>query len=132
MAACTRPQRGRFRERSSLDDALGVGAVGAGQHAGSGFAHCEFLIDYEVDEEESSRKKKPWLYRWPDEAIARLLELNARRAAQEALAGASGAKARKAARGSRRQVPTRRGCSGEELSPPPSPSRAGVQMIHSR
>ncbi len=66
------------------------------------------------------------------EALARLLELNARRAAQEALAGASGAKARKAARGSRRQVPTRRGCSGEELSPPPSPSRAGVQMIHSR
>ncbi|MEI6450598.1 MAG: DNA methyltransferase, partial [Actinomycetes bacterium] len=28
---------------------------------------CEFLLDYEVDEEESSRKKKPWRYRWPDE-----------------------------------------------------------------
>ena len=61
---------------------------------------CEFLLDYEVDEEESSRKKKPWRYRWPDdvrdEVLARLLELNAQRAAQEALAGASAAKARKA------------------------------------
>lgn len=64
---------------------------------------CEFLLDYEVDEEESSRKKKPWRYRWPDdvrdEVLARLLELNAQRAAQEALAGASGAKARKATGG---------------------------------
>ena len=61
---------------------------------------CEFLLDYEVDEDESSRKKKPWRYRWPDdvrdEVLARLLELNAQRAAKEALAGASGAKARKA------------------------------------
>jgi len=61
---------------------------------------CEFLLDYEVDEDESSRKKKPWRYRWPDDArdevLARLLELNAQRAAQEALAGASAAKARKA------------------------------------
>jgi len=60
----------------------------------------EFLLDYEVDEDESSRKKKPWRYRWPDdvrdEVLARLLELNAQRAAQEALAGAGGAKARKA------------------------------------
>ena len=63
---------------------------------------CEFLLDYEVDEEESSREKKPRRYRWPDEVrdevLARLLELNAQRAAQEALAGAgvAGAKARKA------------------------------------
>jgi len=70
---------------------------------------CEFLLDYEVDEEESSRKKKPWRYRWPDEVrdevLARLLELNAQRAAQEALAGvgATGAKARKG----RRQQPAR-------------------------
>ena len=28
---------------------------------------CEFLLDYEVDEEESGRRKKPWRYRWPDE-----------------------------------------------------------------
>lgn len=61
---------------------------------------CEFLLDHEVDEEESSRKKKPWRYRWPDdvrdEVLARLLQLNAQRAAQEAQAGARAAKTRKA------------------------------------
>ncbi len=50
---------------------------------------CEFLLDYEIDEEEGGRKKKkPWRYRWPDEVrdevLARLLELNAQRAAEEA------------------------------------------------
>jgi hypothetical protein len=49
---------------------------------------CEFLLDYEVDEEEAvSRRKKPWRYRWPeevrDDVLARLLELNAERAAEE-------------------------------------------------
>ena len=48
---------------------------------------CEFLLDYEVDEESSSRKKKPWRYRWPDavrnELLARLLALNTERAAEE-------------------------------------------------
>jgi hypothetical protein len=38
-------------------------------------------------------KKKPWRYRWPDkvrdEVLARLLELNANRAREEELAGAS-------------------------------------------
>jgi len=52
---------------------------------------CKFLLDYEVDEEESGRKKRPWRYRWPDdvrdEVLARLLELNAQRAHEEALAG---------------------------------------------
>lgn len=53
---------------------------------------CEFLLDYEIDEETwSPRKKKPYRYRWPnevrDEVLARLLELNARRAAEEARAG---------------------------------------------
>src|SRR5436190_1496579 len=55
---------------------------------------CEFLLDYEdeEDDEEGSgrRRKKPWRYRWPDdfrdEVLARLLELNKRRAEQEALA----------------------------------------------
>ena len=41
--------------------------------------------------EESSRRKKPWRYRWPDdvrdEVLARLLELNGDRAAQVAQAG---------------------------------------------
>ncbi len=57
---------------------------------------CEFLLDYEIDEEEWGDKKKPWRYRWPDEVrdevLARLLELNAARAAEEARSGASAAK----------------------------------------
>ncbi len=54
--------------------------------------HCEFLLDYEVDEEEgNSRRKKPWRFRWPDElhdeVLGRLMELNARRADEERRAG---------------------------------------------
>ena len=52
---------------------------------------CEFLLDYEIDEEEWGSKKKPYRYRWPDdvrdEVLARLLELNAERAAEEVRAG---------------------------------------------
>ena len=49
---------------------------------------CEFLLDYAIDEEEqASTRKKPYRYRWPDEirdeVLARLLELNAQRAAEE-------------------------------------------------
>ena len=55
---------------------------------------CEFLLDYEIDEETWGRKKKPYRYRWPDpirdEVLARLLELNAQRAAEEARAGLVG------------------------------------------
>ena len=51
---------------------------------------CEFLLDYEIDEETWGKKKKPWRYRWPDEVrdevLARLLALNAERAAAESLA----------------------------------------------
>src|ERR1035437_2065069 len=40
----------------------------------------EFLLNYEIDEEDWGEKKRPWRYRWPDdvrdEALARLLELN--------------------------------------------------------
>jgi len=55
---------------------------------------CEFLLDYEIDEDEwSPRKKKPWRYRWPDEVrddvLARLLELNATRAREEQRSGAA-------------------------------------------
>ncbi len=57
---------------------------------------CDFLLDYEIDEEEWGDKKKPWRYRWPDEVqaevLARLLELNAERAAAEACAGATAGK----------------------------------------
>ena len=58
--------------------------------------HCEFLLDYEIDEEAWGDKKKPYRYRWPDdvrdEVLARLLELNAERAKAEALAGNAGGK----------------------------------------
>ena len=52
---------------------------------------CEFLLDYEIDEETWGNKKKPFRYRWPDhvrdEVLARLMKLNAARAAAEALEG---------------------------------------------
>lgn len=54
---------------------------------------CEFLLDYEIDEEEWGNRKKPWRYRWPDEVrdevLARLLELNAERAREEERVGAT-------------------------------------------
>ena len=70
---------------------------------------CQFLLDYEEEDEadEASdpsaihhprstikrRRRKPWRYRWPDdirdEVLARLLALNAERAAQEKLSGTS-------------------------------------------
>jgi hypothetical protein len=57
---------------------------------------CEFLLDYEIDEEEWGARKKPWRYRWPDEVqaevLARLLELNAERARAETRSGAAAAK----------------------------------------
>jgi hypothetical protein len=56
---------------------------------------CEFILDYEDDEEATpgkvSKKKKPWRYRWPDdirdEVLARLLALNTQRAREEANSG---------------------------------------------
>lgn len=52
---------------------------------------CAFLLDYEEEHEEGSRRRKPWRFRWPDdvrdEVLARLLELNRVRAEQERLAG---------------------------------------------
>jgi hypothetical protein len=54
---------------------------------------CEFLLDYEIEDDEAGgrRRKKPWRYRWPDvvrdDVLARLLELNAERAAAEQRAG---------------------------------------------
>ena len=68
-------------------------------------ATCEFRLDYEDDDEpdadEAPRaraKKKPWRYRWPqdfhDEVLARLLDLNQQRAAEERLAGPASAPAK--------------------------------------
>jgi hypothetical protein len=64
---------------------------------------CEFLLDYEDDEEDAGRRRKPWRYRWPDavrdEVLARLIALNGERAAAEQRSGAAdGAARRRAAR----------------------------------
>jgi hypothetical protein len=62
---------------------------------------CEFLLDYEEEEDPDTdptaagkakrKKKKPYRLRWPDEVrdevLAKLLALNAERAAQEKLTG---------------------------------------------
>lgn len=46
-----------------------------------------YLLDYEEDEDEGSKRKKPWRYRWTDEVrdqvLGLLLELNQQRAAEE-------------------------------------------------
>jgi hypothetical protein len=70
---------------------------------------CEFLLDYEIDEEEWGNKKKPWRYRWPDDVrddvLARLLELNAKRAKEEQLSGASASKKGKGRKGGPKSGP---------------------------
>ena len=66
---------------------------------------CEFLLDYEIDEETWGNKKKPYRYRWPDdvhdEVLARLLELNAKRADEEARASSTKPKGAKSGQRSR-------------------------------
>ena len=56
---------------------------------------CDFFHDYEIDEAAWRRKKKPYRYHWPDtardEVLARLLALNADRAADEVRHGRRGA-----------------------------------------
>ena len=51
-------------------------------------ADCEFLLDYEDD---NSKRKTPWRYRWPeevhDEILARLLKLNQERHEEEVRGG---------------------------------------------
>jgi hypothetical protein len=65
-------------------------------------AECEFLLDYEIDEEEWGSKRKPYRYRWPDdvrdEVLARLIALNGERAAAEQRSGASAAKRKRGTR----------------------------------
>lgn len=66
-------------------------------------ASCEFLLDYEEEDDEpgaqKSNKKKPWRLRWPDdfrdEVLARLLELNEQRHQEELLLGKQSAQARR-------------------------------------
>ena len=82
---------------------------------------CEFLLDYEEDDADADspgrtgrRRKKPWRYRWPDElrdeVLARLLELNRKRAEQERLSGAAAdGKARKPRKSNKRTDPGQAG-----------------------
>lgn len=64
---------------------------------------CNFFLDFESEPEESGAKM-PWRYRWPDEVrdetLARLLELNAERAREEARSkpGTKGKRAQKSTR----------------------------------
>ena len=82
---------------------------------------CEFLLDYEIDEEEWGTRKKPYRYRWPneirDEVLARLLELNAERAREEARGGLSGTDAARPDRSPDNQ-PDKRSTHGHTLSQP--------------
>ena len=63
-------------------------------------ADCDFFLDYEIDEATWGRRKKPYRYRWPnavrDEVLARLLALNAERAAEEARSGEASATSQRA------------------------------------
>jgi hypothetical protein len=78
---------------------------------------CDFFLDYEIDEADWGNKKKPYRYRWPDEVrdevLARLLELNADRAKEEARSGAA---AGKSARKPRVKKPAKATQSGELFS----------------
>ncbi|MEB3180375.1 MAG: DNA methyltransferase [Nostocaceae cyanobacterium] len=66
---------------------------------------CTFLLDYDDEEEEEEtsngrQRKKPWRYRWTqevhDEILARLLDLNQKRAQAEILGGKAAQKKPKA------------------------------------
>ncbi|HEY3566880.1 MAG TPA: DNA methyltransferase [Thermoanaerobaculia bacterium] len=80
---------------------------------------CEFLLDYEIDEEEWGDKKKPWRHRWPDdvrdEVLARLLELNAKRAKEEQFSDAAAAKKGRGRKGKPKSGPESSG-SGDLFS----------------
>ncbi|MDF5724124.1 MAG: hypothetical protein PUP91_27390 [Rhizonema sp. PD37] len=73
---------------------------------------CTFVLDYEDEEEEENssgrQKKKPWRYRWPeevhDEVLARLLELNQKRAEEERLAGTNSENKTKQKKGTKKTI----------------------------
>ena len=83
------PDIARLRELHDEMDRAALAAYGWTDLS----AACEFLSDHEVDTEaSSSRRRQPYRYRWPDpvrnEVLARLVELNAQRAAEEGGSGA--------------------------------------------
>ena len=77
------PEIARLRDLHAAMDRVVLDAYGWNDIP----THCEFLLDYEIDEEEWTKRKKPYRYRWPDDirddVLARLLELNAQRPKRE-------------------------------------------------
>ena len=80
------PEIAQLRELHTAMDRAVLDAYGWHDIA----TECDFLLDYDIDEEEWGKKKKPWRYRWPDEVhdevLARLLALNVKRACADRLA----------------------------------------------
>lgn len=97
----TSPNILRLRELHAVMDRTVLEAYGWYDIAEQ--ARCEFLLDYEDEEDNEDgrtrRRKKPWRYRWPDEirdeVLARLLDLNAERAKEERLAESANASHKK-------------------------------------
>lgn len=90
------PEIAELRELHAAMDHAVLDAYGWGDIP----TDCEFLLDFEDDDDDTpSRRKKPWRYRWPDdvhdEVLARLIELNAERAAAEQRSGAAAQPQRK-------------------------------------
>jgi len=81
------PQIERLRELHSDVDRAVLAAYGWDDIP----TGCDFILDYAIDEEEWGSKKKPYRYRWPDDVrddvLARLIERNAERAAEEQRSG---------------------------------------------
>jgi hypothetical protein len=94
---------------------------------------CEFLLDYEIDEETWGNKKKPYRYRWPDavhdEVLARLLDLNQKRYQEEVMAGLHG-KVEKAGVGGGKKpaVKVARKAAKRKRKPKVSPSQRALEL----
>ena len=79
------PDIARLRELHAAMDRVVLDAYGWQEIP----THCDFFLDYEIDDEDgtATKRKKPYRYRWPDEirddVLARLLELNAQRPKRE-------------------------------------------------
>jgi len=98
------PEIARLRDLHAAMDRVVLDAYGWGDIP----TDCKFLLDYEMDEDEWGDRKKPWRYRWPDEVrdevLARLLELNAARATEEARADVGATKKRARRPGAKRTL----------------------------
>jgi hypothetical protein len=121
----TSPEIKRFRELHDAMDRAVLDAYGWSDLRPT----CEFLLDYEDEEDEDEEgetgstgrtRKKPWRYRWPDdfrdEVLARLLDLNHKRAELERLTGV----------GVERGMRSRSAATGKTRSPRVSPDQANL------